>query len=296
MGVFTLAMINVSAIVSLRGMPAESTYGLSSVFYYIFAAVFFLVPVSLVAAELTTGWPQKGGVYRWVGEAFGKKWGFLAIWLQWIESTIWFPTVLTFAAVSLAFMGPGQRWDEALAANKWYVLIVVLCVYWAATLLNLRGMKTSAGVTKWGTIIGTIIPGAILILLGLGYWAGGNPILLDMSWDKLVPDMSRILPDMVKKELPGSGAVTADQAAALVQETCRAELVHGASCLLGLAFLWLWPGWGGAIVLAVWVLLANLPFILIQRYNRPRLMRLAALLRKRAQRKGEQNARTDPDL
>ena len=162
MGVFTLAMINVSAIVSLRGMPAESTYGLSSVFYYIFAAVFFLVPVSLVAAELTTGWPQKGGVYRWVGEAFGKKWGFLAIWLQWIESTIWFPTVLTFAAVSLAFMGPGQRWDEALAANKWYVLIVVLCVYWAATLLNLRGMKTSAGVTKWGTIIGTIIPGAIL--------------------------------------------------------------------------------------------------------------------------------------
>ena len=71
MGVFTLAMINVSAIVSLRGMPAESTYGLSSVFYYIFAAVFFLVPVSLVAAELTTGWPQKGGVYRWVGEAFG---------------------------------------------------------------------------------------------------------------------------------------------------------------------------------------------------------------------------------
>lgn len=119
-----------------------------------------------------------------------EKWGFLAIWLQWIESTIWFPTVLTFAAVSLAFMGPGQRWDEALAANKWYVLIVVLCVYWAATLLNLRGMKTSAGVTKWGTIIGTIIPGAILILLGLGYWAGGNPILLDMSWDKLVPDMS----------------------------------------------------------------------------------------------------------
>ena len=53
---------------------------------------------------------------------------------------------------------------------------------------------------------------------------------------------------------------------------------------------------GGTIVLAVWVLLANLPFILIQRYNRPRLMRLAALLRKRAQRKGEQNARTDPDL
>ena len=114
-------------------------------------------------------------------------------------------------------------------------------------------------------------------------------------WKTLVPDMSRLLPDMVKKQVDPT-AVTAAQAAVLVQETCVAEAVHTASSLLGLLCLRLWPGWGGAIVLAVWVLLANLPFILIQRYNRPRLMRLAALLRKRAQRKGEQNARTDPDL
>ncbi len=116
------------------------------------------------------------------------------------------------------------------------------------------------------------------------------------KWKKLVPDMSRLLPDMVKKQLPDGGAVTAAQAETLVQETCRAEVVHTASCLLGLAFLWLWPGWGGVIVLAVWVLLANLPFILIQRYNRPRLTRLAALLRKREQRKGDTSARTDTDL
>lgn len=117
------------------------------------------------------------------------------------------------------------------------------------------------------------------------------------KWKKLVPDMSRIFPDMVKKELPAeSGAVTGAQAERLVQETCRAEVVHGVSCLLGLAFLRLWPGWGGGIVLAVWVLLANLPFILIQRYNRPRLVRLAALLKKREQRRGESNAHTDTDL
>ena len=115
-------------------------------------------------------------------------------------------------------------------------------------------------------------------------------------WKTLVPDMSRLLPDMVKKELPGSGAVTAAQADTLVQETCRAEVVHTASCLLGLAFLRLWPGAGGAAVLAVWVLLANLPFMVIQRYNRPRLVRLAALLRKREQKKGDTSARTDTDL
>lgn len=117
------------------------------------------------------------------------------------------------------------------------------------------------------------------------------------KWKTLVPDMSRLFPDMVKKQLPAdTGAITAVQATALVQETCRAEAVHTASCLLGLAFLWLWPGWGGAAMLAVWVLLANLPFILIQRYNRPRLVRLAALLQKREQRKGVSRAHTDPDL
>lgn len=190
MGVFTLAMINVSAIVSLRGLPAESTYGLSSAFYYIFAAIFFLIPVSLVAAELTTGWPQKGGVFRWVGEAFGTRLGFLAIWLQWIESTIWFPTVLTFAAVSLAFIGPEQSWDQALSANSVYVVVCVLVVYWAATLLNFRGMGTSGGITKWGTLVGTVIPAALLVFMGMLYWGMGNPIDIDMEAREFFPDLS----------------------------------------------------------------------------------------------------------
>ena len=97
LGVFTLAIMNVTAVVSLRGLPAEAVYGLSSAFYYLFAALVFLIPTSLVAAELAAMFQDKqGGVFRWVGEAYGKKWGFLAIWLQWIESTIWYPTVLTF--------------------------------------------------------------------------------------------------------------------------------------------------------------------------------------------------------
>lgn len=191
LGVFSLAMINVSAIVSLRGLPAETTYGLSSAFYYIFAAVFFLIPVSLVAAELTTGWPQKGGVFRWVGEAFGSRLGFLAIWLQWIQTTIWFPTVLTFAAVSLAFMGTDQSWDKALASNNIYVLIIVLLVYWGATLLNMRGMQTSGSITKWGAMLGTVIPAALLVLMGMVYWGQGNPIDISMSAQDFIPDMSK---------------------------------------------------------------------------------------------------------
>ena len=74
LGVFTLAIMNVTAVVSLRGLPAEAVYGMSSAFYYLFAAIVFLIPTSLVAAELAAMFQDKqGGVFRWVGEAYGKK-------------------------------------------------------------------------------------------------------------------------------------------------------------------------------------------------------------------------------
>ena len=190
LSIMTLAVMNITAVVSLRGLPSEATYGLTSVFYYIFAAVFFLIPVAIVAAELATGWPQKGGVFRWVGESFGARWGFLAIFLVWVESTIWFPTVLTFGAVALAFMGPDKRWDSALAANKLYTIIIVLVVYWAATLVALRGLKSAATISKWGGIIGTIIPAAILIILGFSYLFSGQRIETTLAWRDLIPDFT----------------------------------------------------------------------------------------------------------
>ncbi|MDE7467525.1 MAG: amino acid permease [Muribaculaceae bacterium] len=175
MGVVTLIIMNIVAVVSLRGLPAEAEYGISSAFYYLFAAIVFLIPVSLVAAELAAMFPyQQGGMFRWVGEAFGKKLGFLGIWLQWIESTIWFPTVLTFGAVSLAFIGMDHVMDSHLAANKFYTIIVVLAIYWLATFISLKGMGWVGKVSKIGGIVGTIVPAGILVVLGIIFLATGG--------------------------------------------------------------------------------------------------------------------------
>ncbi len=190
LGIGTLAIMNIVAVVSLRGLPAEAEYGLSSVFFYLFAAVFFLIPVSLVAAELATGWSEKGGVFRWVGEAFGPRLAFLAMFMLWTEVTVWFPTALTFGAVSLAFIGPDQRWDEALSANKFFILAIVLGIYWLATFIAFRGVETFAKVAKWGGIVGTIIPAIILIVLGFSYLLAGNTPQIELSWDEVLPDFS----------------------------------------------------------------------------------------------------------
>ncbi len=182
LSVMTLAIMNVTAVVSLRGLAAEAEYGLSSAFYYLFAAVVFLIPTAMVAAELAAMFATKqGGVFRWVGEAFGPRAGFVAIFLQWIQSTIWYPTVLTFGAVSIAFIGMNQTQDMALASNKMFTLAVVLAIYWVATFVALKGLSWVGKISKWGGMIGTIIPAALLILLGILYIATGGKHQMDLS-------------------------------------------------------------------------------------------------------------------
>ncbi len=192
LSVFTIAIMNVTAVVSLRGLPAEAEYGLSSAFYYLFAAIVFLIPTALVAAELAAMFSDKeGGVFRWVGEAFGKRFGFLAIWLQWFQNTIWYPTVLTFGAVSLAFIGINPTHDMALADNRIYTLIVVLAIYWIATFISMRGMDWVGKISKIGGLVGTIIPACILIILGIYYVATGGPIQMDLS-SSFWPDLAKL--------------------------------------------------------------------------------------------------------
>ena len=192
LSVTTLAIMNITAVVSLRGLPAEAIYGPSSAFYYLFAAIVFLIPTAMVAAELAAMFSDKqGGVFRWVGEAFGPRTGFLAIWLQWIESTIWYPTVLTFGAVSFAFIGLDGASDAALASNKLFTLVTVLAIYWIATFIALKGLNWVGKISKWGGMIGTIIPAGLLIVLGIIYIASGGHNNMDMS-QGFFPDLTKL--------------------------------------------------------------------------------------------------------
>ncbi len=189
LSVATFVTMNIAAIVSLRGLPAEAEYGLSSIFYYLFAAICFLVPLAFASAQMATTYPQQGGVFRWVGESFSPRVGFLAIWLQWLQNSIWFPTVLTFAAVSIAFIGPNSAGDLAMSNNKVYMLCIILGVYWLSTIANFFGLKLSGLITKWGVILGTLIPAAVIILMGFAYVIMGGDIQMPISASALIPDL-----------------------------------------------------------------------------------------------------------
>ncbi|MGX8705693.1 MAG: glycosyl-4,4'-diaponeurosporenoate acyltransferase [bacterium] len=102
-------------------------------------------------------------------------------------------------------------------------------------------------------------------------------------WKDLVPDVSQWFPFIVPKKKV-NGRPTAASMRGMLMETCVAELIHDLLCVAGLPLLWLWPGFGGVAVYLVYVILGNIPFILIQRYNRPRYRRLLSAVEARERR------------
>ena len=184
LGVITLAMINVAAIISLRNLSIMVDYGLGAIFFYLIGALTFFIPTALVCAELATAWPERGGLYCWVSEAFGKKWGFFAIWIAWVLSISWFPAVLTFSGAVIAFII-----NPELASNKNYMLSIMLILFWGATFLNFFSMKASGWISTIGALIGTVIPGFLIIGLGIYWILAGKPLQISFESSHLIPNL-----------------------------------------------------------------------------------------------------------
>jgi amino acid transporter len=178
-------MISVSAIIALRNLPSFAFFGSSILCLLGLATILFLIPISLVCAELASGWPKEGGLYAWVTEAFGETSGAVAVWLEWIESVVWLPTVLSFIGTTLAYTLAPQ-----LGENKYYMLAVMMGVLWTGTIINFKSIKTSSWVSTFGIIAGSIIPGAIIILMGAMWVIKGGVINIELNIASLIPDIN----------------------------------------------------------------------------------------------------------
>ncbi len=187
LGVWSLALITIAAVLTLRGMPSVAEYGWSSIAYYLLGSLLLLVPMALVSAELATGWPKAGGVYAWVREAFGDRTSFLAVWFDWVNNFPYFPTVLAFAATTLAYVI-----EPSLASHKLYLVIAMLTIFWTLTLANFLGMKWTARLNNPGVIFGTLLPAVVLIVLGVYWLAAGRHSQIPFHASKLAPNLSSL--------------------------------------------------------------------------------------------------------
>ena len=176
-------MMTVGSVGYLGSAPATAVLGLASVFLYMLPAVMFLVPVSLVAAELASGWPD--GVYNWVREGISAPMGLLAVWCQFAQTVFYYPALLAYVGSTLAYVI-----DQRLAGNGVYTAAVIIVLFWGGVLVSSRGASVVAKLSSSGTVIGTLIPGAILVVLGVIYLAQGNHSAAPLNTHHILPAWS----------------------------------------------------------------------------------------------------------
>lgn len=176
-----IAFLTIAATGSMAQLSASAEYGLGAVTLYLLPALFFLLPVALIAAELATGW--EGGVFTWVREGISERMGFQAQWLQWIQSVALYPSLLSFAAAALAYAFN----DQSLASNGLYTAVVILVVFWGATLVALRGVESTAKIAGTGMLLGTAIPALALIVFMFVWLGDGQTSNTPLAVSDVVP-------------------------------------------------------------------------------------------------------------
>lgn len=178
-----LTLLIVSAIDNIRCLPQTALFGSSLIFFFVLSALIFLIPVALVSAQLSSLSHEHGGIYYWTRLALGPKIGLLAVWLQWINTLVWFPSILSFIAATAAYF-----FNPALASNKTFLISVILVVFWGLTLINLAGVHRSAKFASLGAFFGALVPILFIIALAVVWVVLGYPVQLHFHFNNLFPN------------------------------------------------------------------------------------------------------------
>ncbi len=160
MGFWDVLLFNIATVLGPRWIAAAGHNGTSSISLWALAALFFFVPGAFVINELSSRFPEEGGLYAWSREAFGPFHGFIAGWTYWIYTVFYFPGLLLASASMAAYIMGGK--GQALAQDRTFLLSVSLSLLVVAVVLNLIGLNIGKWLQNAGGV-GTYVPLVMLV-------------------------------------------------------------------------------------------------------------------------------------
>ncbi len=172
MGFWDVLLFNIATVLGPRWIAAAGHNGTSSISLWVIAALFFFVPGAFVINELSSRFPEEGGLYVWAKEAFGDFHGFIAGWTYWIYTVFYFPGLL-LASASMSAYVIGEK-GGPLSQDRTFLLLVSIVLLLVAVLLNIIGLNIGKWLQNAGGV-GTYTP--LLILVGVAlliYFRGGS--------------------------------------------------------------------------------------------------------------------------
>ena len=181
-----LVILCITAILSLRWCPIASQYGGALIFLWIIAGIMFLVPFSLIILELCCIYPDtRGGLIQWVNIEYGEMVGFIVSVFYFISCLMALPTMLIFGACSFAY-----AFFPVLMTSKLYLNMFIIISFGIAILINWNGIDKVKKLIDIIGPIGTILPGAIIVMLAFGsVFIFGRPSATSYSLNNLIPNI-----------------------------------------------------------------------------------------------------------
>lgn len=187
---FGFLMITISMVVSIYTYPTFATSGFSSLFFLLAAGFLWFIPLCLISAELGTGgqgWSE-AGVFSWGKAAFGERWGFFMIFLQWFQITLGFIAMLYFVANGIAYTFNCTVLEKPSIIQ----MITMLVIFWGITIVNFKGTNITKNIATYAFLFGILFPVLILSALGIIYVSGNNVINISFDIQSFLPNFREL--------------------------------------------------------------------------------------------------------
>ena len=176
-------------VMAVYEYPTFATSGFSLVFFLLLGGILWFIPLGLCSAEMATvkGW-EEGGVFAWVSNTLGERWGFAAISFGYLQIAIGFIPMLYFVLGCLSYI---LKWPE-LNTNPVLKTIGGLVILWVLAFTQFGGTKYTAKIAKVGFFAGILLPAAILVILAITYLSSGASLQIKMDAASFFPDFTKL--------------------------------------------------------------------------------------------------------
>lgn len=199
-----IVLFTVSAILLLDTLAAGATVGPSSIFWWLFLGLVFFVPYAMICSEMGTTYPEQGGLYAWIRDAFGRRWASRATWAYWVNTAVWMPAIfILFAGIFRQMFMP----DLSLAAQ----IAIGIVLTWLAVGINVITLDVGKWIPNLGAVLKVVV--IIAIVVGAIFHTQHHGMANTLTLQSILPSeasslqyMSVIIYGMLGFELVSSGA------------------------------------------------------------------------------------------
>lgn len=222
-----MVLFTVSAILLLDTLTAAASVGAPSVFWWIFLGIIFFVPIALISAEMGCAYPEQGGIYAWIRDAFGGRWASRATWCYWVNTAVWIPAIfILFAGVFKQMFYP----DLSLVGQ----IAIGIALTWMAVIVNVVTLDVGKWVPNLGAIFKVLIFLAIIVgaYVHISRHGMANPLSLETlkpDWSDSLQYIPAIIYGMLGFELVSAGSKEMKDPA---RDVPRAILISGVIILV----------------------------------------------------------------